>query len=54
MLRSGYDTFVLVINFINPNWVSCHITIRLFEAPNTFGAAFIKQVKVLLVECIDK
>jgi hypothetical protein len=50
MLKLGYDTFALVINFINPSWVPCHITIGLFEAPNTFGVALAKQVKVLLVE----
>jgi len=50
MLRSCYDTFALVINFINPNWVPCHIVIGLFETPNIFGAAFVKQMKVLLAK----
>ncbi len=54
MLKSGYDIFALVIKFINPSWVPCHITIGLFEAPNTFGVALAKQVKVLLVELTDK
>jgi hypothetical protein len=50
MLRSGYDIFALVINFINLSWVPCHIVIGLFETPNIFCAAFAKKVKVLLAE----
>jgi hypothetical protein len=32
MFRSEYDTFVIVINFINSLWVPCHVTMGLFEA----------------------
>jgi hypothetical protein len=34
MFRSGHDTFTLVINFINSQWVHCHVTMGLFEATN--------------------
>jgi hypothetical protein len=50
MLKLGYDTFVLVINFINPSWVPCHITVGLFKTPDVYGAVLIEQMKVLLVE----
>ncbi len=40
----------MVINFINPSWAPCHITIKLFEALDTFGVALRKQVKVLVAE----
>jgi hypothetical protein len=50
MLRSGYETFPLIINLINLSWIPCHITIGVFEACDIFGATFTKQVKVLLVE----
>jgi hypothetical protein len=42
--------FVLVINFINDDWVPYHVTIRLFEATNTFGATLVKQMKYFLAE----
>jgi hypothetical protein len=32
MSRFGHDTFTLVINFINSQWVPCHVTMGLFEA----------------------
>jgi hypothetical protein len=50
MLKSSYDTFALVINFINSNWVTCHIIVGLFETLDTFGVVLTKQVKILLVE----
>jgi hypothetical protein len=30
MSRFGHDTFALVINFINSQWVPCHVTLGLF------------------------
>ncbi len=50
MSRSGYDTFALVINFINPSQVPCHIIVGLFEAPDIFSVVLVEQVKVLLAE----
>jgi hypothetical protein len=32
MSRFGYDTFVIVINFINSLWVPCHVIVEFFEA----------------------
>jgi hypothetical protein len=42
MSRLGYDMFTLVINFINPSWAPYHIIVRLFEAPDIFGATLTK------------
>jgi hypothetical protein len=49
-VKFSYDTFSLVINFINQSWVPCHIIVGLFEVPNIFGVTFIEQVKVILGE----
>jgi len=50
MLRLSYDIYVLVINFINPSWIPCHISVGSFEALDICSVAFVEQVKVLLVE----
>ncbi len=36
MLKLSYDTFFLVINFINQSWVPCHIIVGLFETFDIF------------------
>jgi hypothetical protein len=47
-VRIGFYTFVLVINFIDDDWVLCHVTIGMFETLNTFGATLTEQVMSLL------
>ncbi len=37
-----------VINFINPQWVPCHVTTGSFETTDTTGVAVVVQVKDLL------
>jgi hypothetical protein len=46
----GFDTFVVVVNFLNWEWVLCHVIIGLFEAPDTSGAALAELVKPLLTK----
>ena len=48
MSRTGWDTFALVVNFIDDGWVPRHVTVGLFEAQDTSGAALAKIVKPLL------
>lgn len=36
MFKTGFDTFALLVNFNNKEWVHCQITIELFEAPKYF------------------
>jgi hypothetical protein len=48
MSKFGHDTFALVINFINPQWVPCHVLVGLFEAIDTARIAMAAQVKDLL------
>jgi hypothetical protein len=48
MSKFGHDTFALVINFINSQWVPCHVTIGLFEAINMSQVAMVVQMKELL------
>jgi len=37
MFCCNVDTFVLVTNFLNDNWVSMHVIVRLFEENETIG-----------------
>jgi hypothetical protein len=37
MSKIKFDTFALVIKFINEDWVPCHVIVCLFETPNIFG-----------------
>ncbi len=46
----GFDTFALVVNFLNKEWVPCHVTIGLFEALDTSGVALANIVKPLLAK----
>jgi len=48
MSRSGHDTFTLVINFINPQWVPCHVIMEMFKGINIPRVAMVAQVKDLL------
>lgn len=50
MFKTKFDTFALVINFINDNWLLCHITIKLLKTSNISKVTLAKQVKSLLVE----
>ncbi len=47
MLRMGFDTFAIVVNFLNKKWVLCHVMIGLFEAPDIGGIALVEIVKPL-------
>jgi hypothetical protein len=48
MSRLGHGTFDLVINFINSQWVPCHVIMGLFEAIDTARIAMATHVKDLL------
>ena len=50
MFRTGWDTFALVVNFIDDCWVPRHVTVGLFEAQDTSGASLAEIVKPLLDE----
>jgi len=50
MYKTNFDMFVLMINFINDDWVPYHVIVRLFEALNTFGATLVEQMKYLLAK----
>jgi hypothetical protein len=38
MSKRVHDMFVVVVNFLSNDWKPKHITIKLFEDSNTFGA----------------
>jgi len=40
--------FILVINFINSQWVPCHVRMRLFEIIDMARITMVTQVKDLL------
>jgi hypothetical protein len=48
MSKLGHGTFDLVINFINSQWVPCHVIVGLFEAIDTAKIAMAMHVKDLL------
>jgi len=50
MNRTRFDTFVFVVNFLDWDWVPCHVTISLFEVTDTSGIALAKLMKPLLTE----
>jgi hypothetical protein len=41
----GFDTFAIVMSFINTSWEPCHVTIGIFEVHNTISATMADQVK---------
>jgi hypothetical protein len=46
----GFDTFALIVNFLNQEWVPCHDMIGLFETPDIGGATLVEIVKPLLAK----
>jgi len=55
MLHVGYETNVMVINFIDSSLESIHVIIEifeLFEEQNITNVAMEKQVKVLSLTCL--
>ncbi len=56
MSKFGHNTFSLVINSINSQWVPYNVTLGLFEATNTIKVAMATQVKDLLssYDLLDK
>ena len=48
MLKGAYDIFALVVNFLNADWVPTHVTLVLFKACDTSGAAMAVQLQQLL------
>jgi type IV pilus biogenesis protein CpaD/CtpE len=50
MSKGAHDVFALVISFLNAEWKSQHITIRLFEANETIGQAMARN----LIELLDQ
>jgi hypothetical protein len=49
MSRRGFDTFVLVMNYINKKWEPCYVVVGIFEVHETLKAAMAIQFKDLLV-----
>lgn len=43
--QGGFDTFVLMVNYINKKWVPCHITMGIFEVHETLGVAMTLKLK---------
>jgi hypothetical protein len=48
MLKSGIDTFVLMINYLDETWTPRHATIVLFEVHETSSNAMALQLQYLL------
>jgi hypothetical protein len=57
MLHVGYETFAMVINFIDSSLEPIHVTIdifELFEEQNITNVTMENQVKVLSLTCLTK
>jgi hypothetical protein len=48
--RIRFDIFSLIVNFINKEWIPCHITIGLFETLDIWRVVLVRQVKALLAK----
>jgi hypothetical protein len=47
MSRLRFDTFTLIVNFIDEGWALRHLTIQLFEAFNIITTTLTKIMKPL-------
>jgi hypothetical protein len=47
MSHGGFDTIVLVVNYINKQWVPCHVIIGIFEDHEIARVAMALQLKDL-------
>ncbi len=50
MSKSSFNAFALIINFINEEWVPCHVIVGMFETFNRSEATLVEQMKSFLVE----
>jgi hypothetical protein len=50
MFRARFDTFSLVVNFLDEGWVLRHVIVGLFETFNIVGGTLTKIVKPLFIE----
>ncbi len=50
MSKSRCDIFPLIINFIDDQWIPCHVIIALFKAKNTSSVVLAIEVKSLLLD----
>jgi hypothetical protein len=48
MSHVSFDTFAIIMSFINTSWGPCHVTIGIFEVHNTIGTIMANQVISLL------
>ncbi len=56
MSRKGFDTFALVVNYINKQWETCHVIVRIFKVHETSSVTMHVQLKDLFnrYELLDK
>ncbi len=50
MSWGGFDTFVLVMNYINKKWESCHVIVGIFDVHETLRATMAIQLKDFLTQ----
>jgi len=49
MFHGLFDTFMLVVNYINKKWEPCHTTMGIFEVHETMWATMTLQLRDLFV-----
>lgn len=50
MNQIRFDTFVFIVNFLDRDWVYCHVIVDLFEDVDICGITLVELGKPLLVE----
>jgi hypothetical protein len=50
MNQIGFNTFALVVNFIDDAWVLKHVNVDIFKTPNIAGATLVEIIKPLLAK----
>jgi hypothetical protein len=45
MSRKGFDTFALIMNYINKKWEPCHVIVGIFEIHETLRVAMVVQIE---------
>jgi hypothetical protein len=48
MSRANFDTFVIIVRFINTSWEPCQVIIGIFEVHNTTSATMANRENCLL------
>jgi hypothetical protein len=52
MSLGGFDTFSIVVYYINKKWELCHVTVGIFEVHETLGLPWMFNSRICLFDTI--